>query len=64
MSSSAPSVEEIGHRLGDAYRGFVSRFSKVPTESKFAVKGTLTPGKRRVSVETPDCIFRGVRSSW
>ncbi|EER14162.1 conserved hypothetical protein [Perkinsus marinus ATCC 50983] len=43
MSSSAPSVEEIGHRLGDAYRGFVSRFSKVPTESKFAVKGTLTP---------------------
>ncbi|KAF4703774.1 E2-like enzyme [Perkinsus olseni] len=43
MSSSAPSVEEIGHRLGDAYRGFVTMFSKVPTESKFAVKGTLTP---------------------
>ncbi|KAF4664281.1 E2-like enzyme [Perkinsus chesapeaki] len=43
MSSSGPSVEEIGHRLGDAYRGLVSMFSKVPTESKFATKGTLTP---------------------
>ena len=33
----------LGHQLGDAYRGVVSMFSSVSTESKFESAGTLTP---------------------
>ena len=33
----------LGHQIGDAYRGVVSMFSAVSTESKFESTGTLTP---------------------
>ena len=33
----------LGHQLGDAYRGVVSMFSSVSSDSKFESTGTLTP---------------------
>jgi ubiquitin-like-conjugating enzyme ATG3 len=33
----------LGHQIGDAYRGVVSMFSQVQSETKFETTGTLTP---------------------
>ncbi len=38
-------IGEVGHRLGDVYRGVVGKMMGVETVSQFISKGTLTPGE-------------------
>eukprot|EP00397_Hematodinium_sp_SG-2012_P055844 GEMP01068465.1.p1 GENE.GEMP01068465.1~~GEMP01068465.1.p1 ORF type:complete len:306 (+),score=56.03 GEMP01068465.1:199-1116(+) len=38
-------MHELGHKLGDTFRGVVNIFSSTPTESQFVEKGVLTPAE-------------------
>lgn len=38
-------MNELGHKIGDTFRGVVSMFSATPTQSQFIEKGQLTPAE-------------------